>query len=102
MNQATMTYLPLAKGYVEVSMIRNTIMFRSPVMLVPHEAAQRRRKAFSNSLRTLQKDQIYIGIQRTGQKVWSKEVVSKNADPNSDHKEFNAALLSGLREDFLS
>ncbi|GFW87297.1 hypothetical protein TNCV_4514821 [Trichonephila clavipes] len=39
-----MSYSSLSKGYVEVSVNVNSKMWRSPVLLVPHGVAQRRRR----------------------------------------------------------
>ncbi|GFY31289.1 hypothetical protein TNCV_752501 [Trichonephila clavipes] len=88
MNQATMTYPLLSKGYVEVSVDVNSVMTGSSVMLVLHGAVQRRRNVccvwnFGQDL--LQEDQICSTIQST-----------------EEDKEFHAAPLSCLLNHFWS
>ncbi|GFW60775.1 hypothetical protein TNCV_571201 [Trichonephila clavipes] len=80
MKRATTTYPPLPKGYVEMSADLNSLTGRSPVMPVPHGAAQRRRnmssvKKFGQNL--LQGDKICLTNQRNGPKIQSKEIISK-------------------------
>ncbi|GFX54581.1 hypothetical protein TNCV_792681 [Trichonephila clavipes] len=61
-NEAILTSPPLSKDYVEVFFIDvNSVMWWSSVILIPHEATQRRRnkccvKKFEQEL--LQEDQI--------------------------------------------
>ncbi|GFW93551.1 hypothetical protein TNCV_47541 [Trichonephila clavipes] len=49
MDWTTTTYLPLFKGYVEVSADVKSEMWRSPIMLVPHGEAQQRRNGQTTS-----------------------------------------------------
>ncbi|GFX77030.1 hypothetical protein TNCV_1072301 [Trichonephila clavipes] len=44
MNRATTTYPPLSKGYA------NSVTGKSPVMLVPHGAVQRRSRTYCKNI----------------------------------------------------